>query len=400
MALSSSKQQSDDNSTYNTVQIQPMDDRSSTFFYVAILVLTVQTFVTNGAVVIFMFSNRSRSSTSFYRLMCVYVIINFVNSGVTLLAIIVLNSEQVQRSLQLQSLGIHYSPLPPPKPSNGPGGPPMRKGDRRIDIMADVGVVRDIFACVYTSIVLFLIGLNRFGIFVWSPIEKYIFGKTGFRIVNLLMLIAATAISVSMCLIGMMKRKFDEDTGTMSSGMNEAAGYTMEIFYVIPIFSFGFYLAVIISLRQKRSLVKSEKTNVLLNKTENITLKIGIEILTVYSLALIFHELCRLAPTNLENYFMETERIIATIPQLAVPIIFVTSVSEFRSFLTNTIYCKANKMNKNGKVDITISLKSKQNNSKSTQNEKSNDTKRGSRTFSNLPATDPHSIHSAKHSQR
>lgn len=59
----------------------------------------------------------------------------------------------------------------------------------------------------------------------------------------------------------------------------------MEIFYVIPIFSFGFYLAAIISLRQKRSLVRSEQTSVLLSKTENITLKIGIEILAIYSVS-------------------------------------------------------------------------------------------------------------------
>ncbi|PAV78856.1 hypothetical protein WR25_18003 [Diploscapter pachys] len=102
------------------------------------------------------------------------------------------------------------------------------------------------------------------------------------------MLIAATGISVSMCLIGMMKRKFARDKGIMLNGMNEAANYTMEIFYVIPIFSFGFYLAAIISLRQKRSLVRSEQTSVLLSKTENITLKIGIEILTVYSVSFFF----------------------------------------------------------------------------------------------------------------
>ncbi|PAV79758.1 hypothetical protein WR25_06582 [Diploscapter pachys] len=396
MAFFSSKSQSDvENGTYGTVQIQPMDDTSRAFFYTANLVLTVQTFVTNGVVVIFMLANRSRSSTSFYRLIRVYVIINFVSSGVTLLTTIVLNLEQVQLNSQLQILGMNYSPLPPPKPPNDPEGHlPMQKDDKRVDMIMDGGVVLDLFVCICTSIILFLIGLNRFGIFVWNPIEKYIFGRTGFRIVNLLTLIAATAISAYMWLSGLMKRKFDDDKGTMINNMDKGANYTVAIFYIIPILSFGFYPAVIISLRQKRPLVRSEKTNVLLNKTESITLKIGIEILAIYFLALIFHESCEWAPTNLENYFMEIEKIIAAIPQLAVPIIFVTSVSEFRSFLTKIVCCKTNK---NGKIDTTGSLKSKQSNSKNNQNRQSNDTKKG--TSSNLPAINPHSIHSAKHSQ-
>ncbi|PAV84888.1 hypothetical protein WR25_25200 [Diploscapter pachys] len=322
MAFFSSKSQSDvENFTYgSTVQIQTMDDASRAFFYTIGLVLTIQTFVTNGAVAIFMFANRSRSSTSFYRLMCVYVIINFVSSGVALLTTIVLNI-----------LGMNYSPLPPPKPPNDPEGYlPMQKDDKRVDMVMDGGVVLDLFVCICTSIVLFLIGLNRFGIFVWSPIEKYIFGRTGFRIVNLLMLISATGISAYMWLSGLMERKFDDDKGIMINNMDKGADYTVAIFYIIPILSFGFYPAVIISLRQKRPLIRSEKTNVLLNKTENITLKIGIEILAIYSLALIFHESCEWAPRNLENYFMEIEKIIAAIPQFAVPIIFITRVSEFR----------------------------------------------------------------------
>ena len=48
--------------------------------------------------------------------------------------------------------------------------------------------------------------------------------RTGFRIVNLLMLIAATGISVSMCVVGMMKRKFAEDKGIIFSGVNDEAG--------------------------------------------------------------------------------------------------------------------------------------------------------------------------------
>lgn len=54
--------------------------------------------------------------------------------------------------------------------------------------------------------------------------------RTGFRIVNLLMLIAATGLSVNMWLGGLVKKKFDDDKGMMVSKMDNGANVS----YFLP----------------------------------------------------------------------------------------------------------------------------------------------------------------------
>ncbi|EYC44875.1 hypothetical protein Y032_0447g1632 [Ancylostoma ceylanicum] len=153
-----------------------------------------------------------------------------------------------------------------------------------LPMLGSITLIVSLIVSYYMTILIFLLGLNRFAAFCSPRLNASIMKSKQLCILLAILLLFSVLVGVLVYKLCGFSRSFDSDKNRVMNSAQDTVLLTISnyIFYTIPLISTVFYVICFISLRSQRSLVTTGKTMLLLDKAEKSTLKQGIVILVFY----------------------------------------------------------------------------------------------------------------------
>ncbi|EYB93829.1 hypothetical protein Y032_0178g655 [Ancylostoma ceylanicum] len=208
-------------------------------------------------------------------------------------------------------------------------------------VLRDITLLVSLVAYYYTTALIFLLGLNRFGVFCSPRVNNFIMKSKTLHIVLGVLFVLSILASVVVHRLTGFATSFQQD-GRMNTARNTVfITISNYIFYTFPLISTGFYIICFISLRSKRSLASTGKTISLLDKAEKSTLKQGIVILSFYLLPLVAHFIHCLTPCadDYDVIISRVEMACSIAAQLTIPLTALAYLKEIRDAFWHLVKC-------------------------------------------------------------